>query len=208
MPAHVPIPDPATLKHTPLEDAQGLSIGVFICALALNVLTFAGLVTGQMAGLAVVIAYLTGWGFGPVFFVLNLPFYWLGYRRFGWRFAAKSFAAVTAVSALAEVLPAGLVLDYVHPGLAALIFGVLAGLGLLAVFRHGASLGGLGVLALLAQDRFGVQAGYVQLGFDGLLFVACFLLFPLEIVGWSLLGAVVLNLIIAINHRRDRYIGT
>lgn len=31
-------------------------------------------------------------------------------------------------------------------------------------------------------------------------------LFPWPVVGWSFLGAVILNVIITINHRRDRYI--
>jgi hypothetical protein len=33
-------------------------------------------------------------------------------------------------------------------------------------------------------------------------------LFPASVVGYSLLGALVLNLIITFNHRRDRYIAT
>ncbi|NBT52573.1 MAG: YitT family protein, partial [Marivivens sp.] len=33
-------------------------------------------------------------------------------------------------------------------------------------------------------------------------------LLPLRVVGFSLLGALVLNGVIAFNHRRDRYIGT
>jgi len=48
----------------------------------------------------------------------------------------------------------------------------------------------------------------VQLAVDGVIFAAAFLLFPASIVLYSLLGAVVLNAIIAFNHRRDRYIAT
>ena len=29
---------------------------------------------------------------------------------------------------------------------------------------------------------------------------------PLQAVGWSFVGAVVLNMVIAVNHRRDHYI--
>jgi uncharacterized membrane-anchored protein YitT (DUF2179 family) len=76
------------------------------------------------------------------------------------------------------------------------------------MFRHNGSLGGLGVIALLAQDCFGVRAGYVQLAFDSVIFAIAAMLFPLPIVLWSVMGAIILNLIIAINHRRDRYIAT
>ena len=61
-------------------------------------------------------------------------------------------------------------------------------------------------MALDVQDRFGVRAGWVQMGFDAVLFVVAFALMSWDRVLWSGLGAMVLNLVIAINHRRDRYI--
>jgi uncharacterized membrane-anchored protein YitT (DUF2179 family) len=48
----------------------------------------------------------------------------------------------------------------------------------------------------------------VQLGFDLVLFSAALLVMAPMLVLYSLSGAVVLNLIVAINHRRDRYIAT
>lgn len=208
MPQTIALPEAVSTKHSPVEDAQGLAIGIFICGLGIHVLTVAGLVTGQIAGLAVIIAYLSGWSFGSVFFLANIPFYILGHRRFGLVFTLKTFGSVTLMSLVTELLPLGLGITEITPALGAVIFGVLTGLGVLAVFRHGGSLGGIGILGLVLQDRFGIRAGYVQLGFDALLFAVALWLFPLSIVAWSLLGAVVLNMIIAINHRKDRYIGT
>ena len=48
----------------------------------------------------------------------------------------------------------------------------------LALFRHGASLGGIGIVALMLQDRLGWRAGWVQLAFDAVLFAASFLVVP------------------------------
>ncbi|MCC5987190.1 MAG: YitT family protein [Pararhodobacter sp.] len=195
-------------RHTAFEDAQGLAAGALMCAFGLIILTSAGLMTGQTAGLAVLISYATGWGFAPVFFVINIPFYALAFARMGLRFTFKTFAAVAALSALAAGLPAFVSFDMLHPGAAALLFGAVTGAGLLAIFRHGASLGGVGIVALLAQERLGWQAGWVQLGFDAVLFALAFALIEPGLVVWSLLGAVVVNAILGINHRRDRYIGT
>ncbi|MFN3845825.1 MAG: YitT family protein [Paracoccaceae bacterium] len=195
-------------KHSLIEDAQGLGLGVFLCTLGLQFLTHAGLITGQTAGIAVILSYVTGWGFGPVFFVINLPFYVLAWFRLGPAFTAKSLISVTALSVGVEVMPMGFQISHLSTPLAAVIFGALTGLGLLAMFRHNGSLGGLGMLALLVQDRFGFRAGYVQLCADAVIFAVAFALFPARVVIWSLLGAVVLNLIIAINHRRDRYVAT
>ncbi|MDV7141736.1 YitT family protein [Tropicimonas sp. TH_r6] len=196
------------LRHSLLEDIQGLSIGVFFCALGLQVLTHLGFLTGQTAGLALIIAYLTGWPFGAVFFVVNLPFYWLAWSRMGLNFTLRSLGCVTALSLLSEWLPGHLVLAEVTPALGMVIFGCLVGAGLLILFRHKGSLGGLGVTALLIQDRTGFPAGYVQLLFDAALFATAAFLFPAQVVLYSLLGAVVLNFVIAFNHRRDRYIAT
>ncbi|WP_414897985.1 YitT family protein [Rhodovulum sp. YEN HP10] len=198
-----PLPAP---RHTLPDDIQGLVFGTLLVALSVSLLKSAGLVTGQIAGLSLVGAYATGLGFGPVFFVLNLPFYWLGYRRMGRAFVLKTFAAVALLSVFSELLPHVLAIGPVHPLAASLLAGVTAGAGLLALFRHGASLGGVGIMALWLQDSRGIRAGWVQLGFDTVVFALAFAVIPPLTVLWSMAGAAVLNLIIATNHRRDRYI--
>jgi uncharacterized membrane-anchored protein YitT (DUF2179 family) len=198
--------DPDAIRHRPLEDLQGLSIGVLLCALGMTLLTHVGLITGQTAGIAVILSYLTGWSFGLWFFLVNLPFYWLAWRRLGLEFTVKSLLCVTALSVATDLMPRGLIIAELNVALGAVLFGVTVGLGLLAVFRHKGSLGGLGVVALIVQDSTGFRAGYVQLIVDAVLFSVAAFLFPLSVVAWSLLGAVVLNGVIAFNHRRDRYI--
>ena len=46
---------------------------------------------------------------------------------------------------------------------------LLAGIGLIVLFRHQASLGGVNILALYLQQSRGWRAGYVQLVVDVLL---------------------------------------
>ncbi|MEM9755074.1 MAG: YitT family protein [Pseudomonadota bacterium] len=195
------------IEHSLSEDAFAFVLGTAVCALGLQLLTAAGLITGQTAGLGVLISYLTGWSFGVVFFVVNLPFYILAISQMGVRFTVKTAIAVALVSVMADTFPLLFDLDAVQPLFGALLGGACIGLGLLVIFRHGASLGGVGVLALWLQDRVGVQAGWVQLGFDAVLFaVAFFALDPL-LIAMSLAGAAVVNLIVAVNHRKDRYVG-
>ncbi|MFK7870312.1 MAG: YitT family protein [Roseobacter sp.] len=195
-------------KHTWLEDIQGLSIGIFLCSLGMHFLTSVGLITGQTAGIAVILSYLTGYSFGAMFFLVNLPFYVLAYRRLGLEFTIKSLVSVTLLSLCTELLPLGLSFERIDPALAAVAFGATVGIGLLAMFRHNGSMGGLGVVALLVQDSTGFRAGWVQLMADAVIFGIAALLFPPSVVLYSLLGAVVLNLVITFNHRRDRYIAT
>jgi uncharacterized membrane-anchored protein YitT (DUF2179 family) len=195
-----------TDHHSLTEDAQGIVYGATMAAFGIVILTHLGLVTGQTAGLAVLVSYATGWGFGPVFFAINLPFYLLGYLRMGAAFTAKTFLAVGLLSGLSLWMPGQVSFASLNPWLGAVLFGFLSGSALLALFRHGASLGGIGIVALLLQDRLGWRAGWVQLGFDAVLFTLAFLVVEAKAVLISFLGAVVVNLVIAINHRRDRYI--
>ncbi|MBU1173785.1 MAG: YitT family protein [Alphaproteobacteria bacterium] len=200
-----PIPQHST-KHSRLDDAQGLAFGSFMAAIGMTILTHLGFVTGQTAGLAVLIAYATGWQFGWVFFAVNLPFYWFGYKRLGLAFTLKSFVAVGALSGLMLFMPDWVRFESLNPIAGAVMFGLITGAALLALFRHGASLGGVGILALYLQDRTGFRAGYTQLIFDIVLFAVALTLRDPQTVAMSALGAVVLNLVIAINHRRDRYV--
>jgi uncharacterized membrane-anchored protein YitT (DUF2179 family) len=193
-------------RHSPLDDAQGLIYGASMAAFGVVILSHLGLITGQTAGLALLVSYATGWGFGPVFFALNLPFYWLGYRRMGPAFVAKTFIAVAMVSALSFFLPSHISFATLTPAIGAVLFGFATGSALLALFRHGASLGGIGIVALWLQDKTGFRAGYVQLLVDAAIFAAALALMPLSQVAYSALGALVVNMVIALNHARDRYI--
>ena len=195
-------------RHTRFEDAQGLIFGTLMCALGLQFLRHAGFITGQTAGLALLISYATGWAFGPVFFVINLPFYWLGYKRIGLGFTVKSLISVTFLSVFAGVMPQYLAFSTLHPLLAGVLFGFVTGAGLLALFRHGSSLGGIGIVALMVQDRTGFRAGWLQMGFDAVLVVLAFVWIPADRILWSLPGMIILNAVLAINHRRDRYVAT
>ncbi|KJZ20040.1 YitT family protein [Loktanella sp. S4079] len=195
-----------TPKHSRIDDIQGLGLGVFLCGIGLHILTHVGLITGQTAGLAVIISYLSGWSFGAVFFVLNIPFYVLAYRRLGPAFTAKSLLSVTLLSVVTELLPHGWQMGTIEPWLGAVIAGCVTGVGLIVMFRHNGSLGGFGVLGLIIQDTTGFRAGYFQLIVDAILFGVAFFILPPHLVIWSLLGAVIINLSIAVNHRPDRYV--
>tara|TARA_R110002111_G_scaffold18605_2_gene45606 strand:+ start:405 stop:1025 length:621 start_codon:yes stop_codon:yes gene_type:complete len=194
--------------HGLSEDIQAFVVAALLMGLSLQFITQLGLITGQTAGLAVLTSYLSGYSFGVIFFIINLPFYIFGYMRFGIRFTVKTFLAVALVSFTAEMMGELIQFEYVNPVLGAILGGSCAGLGLVIFFRHGASLGGVGVVALWVQDRFDIQAGWLQMGFDVVLFSVSFLLLDSPtLVILSILGGIIPNLIIGVNHRKDRYIG-
>lgn len=193
-------------SHSALEDAQGIIAGSMLACLGVMVLKAGGLLTGGTAGLAFLLTYATALNFGLAFFIVNLPFYYFAWKRLGLRFTLKTFVAVALTSVLTAVVPDFISIGETDPLIGALFGGVLVGAALLILFRHSASLGGFGILALYLQDRFGWKAGYVQLMLDGCVLLLSFFVATPFIIACSVAGAVVINLVLAINHRRDRYI--
>jgi len=98
-------------------------------------------------------------------------------------------------------------IDRISAPYAAVGGNLIAGIGLLIVFRHGASLGGFNIVALVAQERLGWRAGYVQMVLDVLVVVGALTVVAPQNVLLSAVGAVVLNLVLALNHRPGRYTG-
>lgn len=196
----------STEKHSIIEDAQGIIAGSMLAAFGVVLLSAAHLLIGGTAGLGFLLRYSTGVSFGIAFFTMNLPFYWLAYKRLGLAFTIKTFSAVALTSVLTGILPQLIVIGSIEPLTAALFGGLLIGCGMLILFRHRASLGGFGILALYLQDRFGWRAGLVQLGLDCLVLVLSFFIASPFVIFCSVVGAVTLNLTLAINHRTDRYI--
>lgn len=194
-------------QHSLLEDALALITATPLVALGITFYSHAELLTGSTAGLAFLIKYLTGWGFGPVFFVLNLPFYALALLRMGWKFTLRTFCAVALVSLFAELTPYWVSFQHLNPFYAALLGGMCMGLGMLMLFRHRASLGGINILALYLQDRFDIRAGKFQMGVDLVIVLGALLVLPYDKVLLSIIGAAILNLILTLNHKPGRYQG-
>jgi uncharacterized membrane-anchored protein YitT (DUF2179 family) len=198
-----PQPD---LRHRPHEDIQALITGTLFVALGVVMFGRTGLLTGGTAGIAFLIHYATGWNFGLTFFCINLPFYGLAYKRMGLQFTLKTFASVALLATISNVLPQLISLGAINPVFASVAGGLLMGTGMLILFRHRASLGGFNVLVLYLQERYGWRAGLIQMGLDCMIVVLAFALTDWWHIALSVLGAVVLNQTLAINHRTGRYV--
>src|SRR5574343_116057 len=116
-------------------------------------------------------------------------------------FKVKNFCTVALLSQLIE-------LDRVDRLFAAIMGGFMVGVGLLMIVRHKASLGGIGGLALYWQNTRGWPAGKVQMAADALILIGGLLMRDPWSVLLSVIGALALNLVLAVNHKSGRYMGT
>lgn len=194
------------VPHTLVEDALGYVTSIVVSSLGLYLIQTVGAVTGGTAGLSLLVSYWTGLPFEVLFVLVNLPFFGLALSKKGVWFTVRSLGCVIAVSAMTRVHAELLPLDGLDTIYGVVAGNLLVGLGLLVIFRHGASLGGFNVLALVLQERLDLRAGYVQMGLDlSVILLALAVVSPATVL-LSALGAVILNIILAFNHRPGRYL--
>lgn len=194
-------------QHTLFEDLHALLAGTVMVSFGVVLYLEAQIYTGGLAGLSLLLAYGTGWKFGLIFFCVNVPFYILSIFRMGLQFTLKTFMAVTLISVFSRVFSQWIDISSIDPIFASIAGGTMMGAGMIFLFRHRAGVGGSSILAQFLQDKNILRAGYFMLGFDTVILCSGFFILPWKQVVISILGAVVLNIIIAINHKPGRYAG-
>ncbi|ABC29689.1 uncharacterized conserved protein [Hahella chejuensis KCTC 2396] len=192
-------------SHSLPEDLFALISGTAFVAFGVFLFNGAGLLTGGTAGLALLLTHVLHISFGKIFFLLNLPFYWLAFKQMGWRFCLNTFISVAIVSLVVDHTGDVVSIKSIEPWFAAVFGGFLIGMGMLILFRHKSSLGGVGILALYLQKRNIMRAGKFQMMVDCIIVLAsCFIVTPMILL-YSVLGAVALNLLLTVNHKPGRY---
>lgn len=201
------LPPSDTAPHSWFDDVQGFVIGTVLSSLGVALLSAGGLLSSGTAGIAFLLHYLSGYGMGAMFLLVNLPFFALALKRMGKTFTAKSFTSVALLSVGVDTLPHWLDVQFIQPLYAAIAGGLLLGMGILAFVRHGSSLGGVNLLAVYLQQTRGWRAGKFQMGVDLLITLAAFWLVEPMRVLYSILGALLIGAVLTINHKPGRYLG-
>jgi len=191
--------------HRWFEDVIALLIGSSLVSFGLLFLKEAGLLIGGTAGISLLAHYKFGINFEIIFFLINLPFYYFSIRKMGWGFSIKTFIAVLLVSLLSTLHSKFIHIQEIVPIYASVFGGFIFGIGLIILFRHKASLGGFNILALYLQDKYSIQAGWLQMGADVVVILLSLSIVTTKQLILSILCGLIFNAIIALNHRKDRY---
>lgn len=130
-----------------------LTLGTLITAFAFALFLLPNdIAPGGVTGIATVLSKWTGLNVGLLSFLINLPLFAVGWRRVGWRFAARSFIAMLLLSLFIDGLPVhDLAGDMM---LASLFGGVIMGVGLGMVVRSGATTGGTDMAAMIVHEHW------------------------------------------------------
>lgn len=195
------------VKHTLVEDIYAFAIGCSFVVLGIALLKSAGLVTGGVAGIALLMSYIVPLPVGVLFTLINIPFFLFAYPAMGRTFMIKTVLVNLAIMGLAQVAPQAVHFDHVNPVFAALFGGTIIGMGILSLARHGAGAGGTGVLALYLQKTRGINAGKTQMLCDALILMASIAILNWQHLSLSAVSAIAMSGVLVGFHKPERYIG-
>jgi len=195
--------------HSLFEDAYAILTGCLFVVLGMVWLKASDLVTGGIAGLALLFSYLLPLPAGVLFTLLNLPFFLLARHAMGRAAMMKSIAANLTISGFAVFVPLAFRLEEVDGLFAALFGGTMIGAGILLLARHQVGVGGIGILALSLQKSRGWNAGRTQLAADMLILFAALLFLSMDAKRFaiSLLSAAAVASVLIVFHKPGRYTG-
>jgi uncharacterized membrane-anchored protein YitT (DUF2179 family) len=205
------LPDPrapsAPPRHSRIEDAYALLIGCALIVLGLICLRTAGLVTGGVAGVALLASYLVPLPPGLLFTLINIPFFLFARAAMGTGFMLKTMVVSSGVTLMSLAAPYVVRLATIDPLFAALFGGTIVGLGVLVLARHDAGVGGTGVMTLWLYKTRGWNAGRTQLCIDaGIMAVALLAVPPARVLLSAISAGAISGVLIAF-HRPGRYMG-
>ncbi|WP_227936243.1 YitT family protein [Alkalihalobacillus deserti] len=133
-------------------------LGLILTSLGLKFLAQHELTFGGTAGLATVLTFLSTWSWGVLFFLVNLPFFWMSFKKLGKWFTISSFMSIIGIAFIRDGLD--LIPFFSVPmWLATALAGLCIGFGVILVLNNGSSLGGIHILALYLDQKFKFNRG-------------------------------------------------
>lgn len=144
------------------------------------------LLDGGVTGLSIIAAYLFDLPLGLFLVLLNIPFVYLGYKKFGREFATYSVIGIATLAMLTLFhLPHGFT-DV--PILAAVFGGIFVGVGVGVVIRYGGIIDGADTIAVLIDRVTVFSVGEAIMFINGIIISLAGFIFGWEQALYSLIA--------------------
>lgn len=193
-------------KKKELMAQAGYAIGgSLLFALGVNlIITPLGLYNGGFMGIAQLLRTFLVSGLklpvpsgvdlsGIIYFILNIPLFYLGLKILGKEFAAKTLITVTIQSIFLVAVPipaVPIIEDYLT---SCIIGGIIAGTGTGLVLRGRSSGGGQDIIGLCCSKKYpNFSVGRINILMNIFVYLICLFMFNIEIVIYSLIYTTVL----------------
>lgn len=141
-------------------------IGAVLMAVGLEIFLVPNqVIDGGIVGISIILSHLLGMKLGLFIFLLNIPFFFIGYKQIGKTFALSTLFGISVLSvatALLHPVPA-----FTEDVLLATVFGgIVLGIGVGIVLRYGGSLDGTEILAVLFNKKLPFSVGEIIMFFN------------------------------------------
>ena len=157
-------------------------MGDLICSFAVvKFLIPAGLLSGGLGGIGLMIEYLTGLPTGVSVFILNLPMMIVGAFFLNKKFMTYAFLS-TFIYSFILIAMRKIPIDFKFDNnmLYAIFGGFINGFGMGILFKHGACQGGLDILATIFKTRLNVNIGSSLMMINAMIIGIASFIFSLE----------------------------
>ncbi len=143
-----------------------ITLGAIITALGLELfLVQNDIVDGGIVGISIIASSLLNTKLGLVIFVINLPFFYIGYKQIGRTFAFSTIYGI-AILSISTTLFAHMKVFTTDLLLASVFGGIVIGIGIGIVIRYGGSLDGTEILAILFSKNLPFSVGEIIMFFN------------------------------------------
>ncbi|MEH7114865.1 YitT family protein [Neobacillus niacini] len=143
-----------------------ITFGAALMAVGLEIFLVPNhVIDGGIIGISIMLSYLTGWRLGIFIFLLNVPFFFIGYKQMGKTFALSTLYGIIILSIGTTILHP--VPAFTQDILLATVFGgIVLGIGVGMVIRFGGSLDGTEILAILFNKKLPFSVGEIIMFFN------------------------------------------
>lgn len=142
---------------------------------------------GGIVGISIILSHLFGYKLGYFIFLLNIPFFYIGYKQIGKTFALSTLLGITILSITTVLLHN--VPVFTEDLLLATVFGgIILGIGVGIVLRFGGSLDGTEILALLFSKKSPFSVGEIIMFFNVFIFITAGFVFSWDRAMYSLIA--------------------
>ncbi len=147
-----------------------LTVGAAILGIGIKAIALPhGLISGGLSGLSLLIYYWTGLlSPGLVYFLINIPVFFLGWRYVSRRFFLYSLYGMTALTLAMDWMRFQIPVH--EPMLAVLAGGAIMGAGSGIIFHSLGSAGGNDIIGVILNQKFNVRIGTFLFAFNIALF--------------------------------------
>lgn len=163
-------------------------IGAIIMALGLEQFLVPNkILDGGIVGISIIASHLFGIPLGVFIFILNIPFFFIGYKQIGKTFALSTALGITVLSVATIMLHP--VAAFTDDLLLSTVFGgVILGTGVGIVIRYGGSLDGTEIMAILFNRKLPFSVGEIIMFFNIIIFIVAGFVFNWEQTMYSMIA--------------------